>query len=68
MSETWLDSTLHDSKLKIPGYVIERTDRNRHGGVAIYITDDMNYIKGCNLENINDIGSVWIEIKQNYFS
>ena len=65
LSETWLDSTIHDSELKIPGYVIERTDRNRHGGgVAIYIKDDINYIRRCDIENINDIGSVWIEIKQ----
>ena len=65
MSETWLDSTIHESELKIPGYVIERTDRNRHGGgVAIYIKDDINYIRRCDIENINDIRSVWIKIKQ----
>ena len=65
LSEKWLDSTIHDSEIKIPGYVIERTDRNRHGGgVAIYIKDDIHYIRRCDIENINDTGSVWLEIKQ----
>ena len=65
LSETWLDSTIHDSEIKIPGYVIERTDRNRHGGgVAIYVKEDIHYKRRCDIENINDIGSVWIEIKQ----
>ena len=47
LSEIWLDSTVHDSELNmIPGYVVERTDRNRHGGgVAIYIKDDIHYAR-----------------------
>ena len=37
----WLDSTIHESDINIPGYVIERTGRNRHGGdVAIYVEEN----------------------------
>ena len=32
ISESWLDQTIDSSLLSLPGYVIFRKDRNRHGG------------------------------------
>ena len=38
--EAWLDDTISDSDLVIPGYHVVRRDRDRHGGgVAMFITD-----------------------------
>ena len=38
--EAWLDDTISDSDLVIPGYHVVRRDRDRHGGgVALFITD-----------------------------
>jgi hypothetical protein len=40
INESKLDNTITDGEIHIPGYVIIRKDRNRHGGgVAIYIKD-----------------------------
>ena len=37
ISETWLDDSVDDSVLAMPGYNVHRADRHRHGGgVAIY--------------------------------
>ena len=44
ISETKLDNTIMDSELKIEGYDLIRSDRNRHGGgVACYIKKDRHY-------------------------
>ena len=38
ITETWLDNSISDNELTIPGYCIIRLDRNRHGGgVLMYI-------------------------------
>ncbi len=38
--ETWLDDSIDDSEISIPGYHSLRLDRNRHGGgIAIYISE-----------------------------
>ena len=29
LSEAWLDETIHDSEIHMPGYVMKRKDRNR---------------------------------------
>ena len=64
LSETWLDGTIHDSEIDIPGYVFERKDRNRNGGgVAVYIKDDIQYSRRNDIENDNT-ESLWIEIQQ----
>ena len=37
-SETWLDATVNDGEVRIPGYNVSRLDRNRNGGgVAQYV-------------------------------
>ena len=57
ISETKLVNTIMDSELKIEGYDLIRSDRNRHGdGVACYIKKDRHYNvrENCpkNFENI----------------
>ena len=64
LSETWLDSSVDDTEINIPGFVIERKDRNRHGGgVAIYIKDDIKYVRRYEVEKENN-ESIWVEIQQ----
>ena len=39
ITETKIDSTIDNSHIEIDDYVVERNDRNRHGGgVAMYIS------------------------------
>ena len=39
-SETWLDSTVNDGEIQVPGFNVLRRDRNRNGGgVALFIRD-----------------------------
>ncbi|XP_071944256.1 uncharacterized protein [Antedon mediterranea] len=62
ISETWLDQNIHNSELAIPGYLLVRTDRNRHGGgVAIYVNENVDFDVIDFGENT--IESVWIKIK-----
>ena len=44
ITETWLDSTISNSELFIPGYQLVRRDRDRHGGgVGLYIRDNLSF-------------------------
>ena len=44
INDTRLDSSIQDGEVSIPGYTLERKDRNRNGGgVALYIRDSINY-------------------------
>ena len=44
VNETRLDSSIQNGEVSIPGYTLERKDRNRNGGgVALYIRDSINY-------------------------
>ena len=55
VSESKLDDTDSDNEIHIDGYVIIRSDRNRHGGgVACYIKEDICF-------NVNPILSKEIE-------
>ena len=64
MSETWLDDSIQNSELHIPGYVIERHDRNRTGGgVIIYIKDSIIYkLRNDIATTSNIVENLWIEI------
>ena len=43
INETRLDSFIQNGEVSIPGYTLERKDRNRNGGgVALYIRDSIN--------------------------
>ena len=44
ITETKIDSTIDNSHIEIEDNVVERNDRNRHGGgVAMYIHKSVNY-------------------------
>ena len=44
ITETWLDSTISNSELFIPGYQLVRRDRDLHGGgVGLYIRDNLSF-------------------------
>ena len=44
-SEIWLNSSIKDSELDIPGYTLVRHDRTskRGGGMAIYVRNNIPY-------------------------
>ena len=43
ITETWLDDSLPDSEVEIPGYSLQRQDRNRNGGgVCVYINSNIS--------------------------
>ena len=43
VTETWLNSDIQDSELYIQGYTLLRNDRNRHGGVCIYLAFHLSF-------------------------
>ena len=44
INETRLDCNISSNEMGIPGYVLERNDRNRNGGgVALYIGSTIDY-------------------------
>ena len=44
ITESWLDETIPDSEIAIPGYILERKDRNREGGgVCMFIRDNLAF-------------------------
>ncbi|XP_072016559.1 uncharacterized protein [Amphiura filiformis] len=74
ISETWLDSTVSDNEVNVPGYQLYRRDRSAHidehneddhGGVACYVRDSLTAI---HREDLNDdaIEALWVEIKPKY--
>ena len=67
VSETWLNSTVQDLEIEIPGYFIHRLDRqnNRGGGVCAYVS------RNFKVEYLSDISStapsgfqqLWLKIQ-----
>ena len=61
-SETWLDSTVGDGEVRIPGFNIIRRDRNRNGGgVALFIRDNIAYNPRPDHE-IDGLEAVWVKL------
>jgi len=59
VTETWLDSSVTDQEVAVPGYSIERRDRNREGGgVALYIRNNIAYNRRDDLMGINEFCAV----------
>ena len=63
LSETHLDSSTPDDLLKIPGYTFIKRNRTNgsHGGVGVYIKDNVPYIRRNDLEAGN-LECIWLEI------
>ena len=68
LTETWLDSSVSDDEICIPGYHLFRQDRNRHGGgVACYIVDHLNSIIESSCTASSGLESLWISISSKKF-
>lgn len=65
LSETWLDSTVEDSEIALPGFNCVRKDRTGlkegYGGVAIYLHERLPYRVREDV-NSGDNECLWIEI------
>ena len=64
VTETWLDDSINDGEIEIPGYCVHRRDRlgRRGGGVCIYATNDIPVNPRSDLES-NNVEAVWIEVQ-----
>lgn len=53
ITEWWLDDTVADSEIYIPGDKIERKDKNRKvaGGVLMYISSHITYCRASRYES-----------------
>ena len=62
VTETWLDDSLMDSEIELPGYVVQRKDRERSGGgVCMYIRSDLAFNPRPELST-DQLETLWIEI------
>ena len=62
VTETWLDNTISDNEVCIPGYGIQRKDRNREGGgVCIFIRNNINFNRRCDIDK-DDLEFLAIDI------
>lgn len=63
LNETRLDSSISNKEMGIPGYTLERNDRNRNGGgVALYIRNSIDYEVDKTLAS-NELNLEWLCIK-----
>ena len=62
INETHLDDTINDFELLIPGFLLYRRDRNRHGGgVAFYIKKSIPHKLWADL-SMPGLESIWVEV------
>ena len=54
LTETWIDSSISDHEIFIPGYSSVRRDRSRHGGgILLYITESLPLILLISMKTLN---------------
>ena len=70
ITESWLDNSITDSEIHIPGYAIERRDRNRNGGgVLMYIKDTLKYDLRRDISEVSTtVENIWIDVKCTHFN
>lgn len=62
LTETWLRDTIFDSEVSIDNYVIQRKDRNRHGGgVCLYIRNGIAFNSRSDLDH-DELESLCVNI------
>ena len=69
LSETWLKDSIPNEKIHIKGFLPPfRLDREGHGGVAIYVKEDILCTYRPDLE-VDNLEAIWVETKidQNTF-
>ena len=63
LSETWLDSSIDDKEISLPGFVLFRLDRNRYGGgVAIYCADYLSCSVITNGPTASGVEFLWVSV------
>ena len=63
VNETWLDDSVSDNEISIPGFTVFRKDRNRQGGgVAFYIKNELMPTVNQELHKPS-LEALWIYIK-----
>ena len=67
ITETWLNNNILDDEMSIEGYNLFRKDRDstekqRGGGVAIYIKNELDSMRVDELNDLNFPESVWCKI------
>ncbi|MGK2860350.1 MAG: endonuclease/exonuclease/phosphatase family protein [Chitinophagaceae bacterium] len=68
ITETWMTSSISDNEMNIDGYTLLRQDRNdeikqRGGGVALYIRNNLNFVRRDELYATNFPESIWCSIQ-----
>lgn len=67
MSETWLNGTVQDLEIEIPGYVIHRLDRqnSRGGGVCAYVSRNfkVEYLSDISFTAPSGFQQLWLKIQ-----
>ena len=62
VSETWIDSSIGDGEIALPGFNVVRQDRDRTGGgVALYIRDSISFNPRPDLA-VNGMEVIWVEL------
>ena len=63
-TESWLDNTVSDREICIPGYKVYRKDRNRNGGgIVLFVDEKLRINRRTDLES-TDLKAVWLEIRE----
>ncbi|CAB4034150.1 Hypothetical predicted protein, partial [Paramuricea clavata] len=64
ISETWLNPSISDEELSVPGYTILRQDRLEQigGGTAMYIRDGLPYCQRFDITDDSHLECCWVEI------
>lgn len=64
ISETWLNTSIADSEIEIPGYTFARKDRgngSRGGGTLVFVRDGIPY-KHCEDLKTVSLETCWVEV------
>ena len=62
VSETWLDDSMTNNELNVPGYNIVKKDRAQYGGgVCLFVRDILPFNVRNNLD-VDNLEAIWIEL------
>ena len=67
LTETWLNSSITNSLVHIPGYSLLRSDRippRRGGGSAVYIKNSLHFLSVTTVSDLDYIDAVWIVLTE----
>ena len=62
LSETWLNESISDTEISIPGYNLFRLDREKNGGgVAVHAREEIQLVRRDDLE-MKGVEGLWLEL------